>query len=451
MVLDKEHAAARKGIFMIDASKGFIKDGNKNRLRAQDIHKIVDTFTRQVEIPRYSRMVPLAEIADSKNDFNLNIPRYIDSTKPEDLQDIDAHLRGGIPDRDLDALADYWQVFPSIRSLLFKPARPGYSQVKLPVAELKGTIFGHAEFTEFKKSIDSLFSKWRPAHVDRLKNIAVGDKPKMLIETISEDLLETFRQARLLDGYDVYQHLMDYWAEIMQDDVYMIASDGWLAAAKPRLIIDDKEKKSKEKPDFTVGKQKFKADLIPAPLLIARYFAKEQAAAESLEAEAAAIEQQLEEMAEEHGGGEGFLADAKNDNDKLTKASVTARLKEIKGDEEFAEEQKVLEDYLTLLEKESEANDRVKKAEKDLEIKVATQYGKLTEEDIKSLVVDDKWLAALAAAVQSELDRVSQTLTGRMRQLADRYAAPLPQITEEIETLAVRVDKQLANMGAIWD
>jgi type I restriction enzyme M protein len=105
IVLDKEDAAARKGIFMIDASKGFIKDGNKNRLRAQDIHKIVDTFTRQVEIDHYSRMVPLGEMADPKNDFNLNIPRYIDSTEPEDLQDIDAHLRGGIPNQDLDAFS----------------------------------------------------------------------------------------------------------------------------------------------------------------------------------------------------------------------------------------------------------------------------------------------------------------------------------------------------------
>ncbi len=113
LVLDKENAAARKGIFMIDASKGFIKDGPKNRLRAQDIHKIVDTFTRQAEVPRYARMVSVAEISDPKNDYNLNLPRYIDSTEPEDMQDIDGHLRGGIPERDIDALARYWQIMPT--------------------------------------------------------------------------------------------------------------------------------------------------------------------------------------------------------------------------------------------------------------------------------------------------------------------------------------------------
>ena len=119
IVLDKEGANARKAIFMMDASKGFIKDGNKNRLREQDIHKIVDTFTRQAEVPRYSRLVPVSEIADPKNDYNLNLPRYIDSTEPEDLQDIDGHLRGGIPERDLDALADYWRILPGVRSSLF--------------------------------------------------------------------------------------------------------------------------------------------------------------------------------------------------------------------------------------------------------------------------------------------------------------------------------------------
>src|SRR5580700_10503829 len=148
VVLDKENAAARKGVFMIDASKGLIKDGNKNRLREQDIHLIVDTFTRQANIPRYARMVPLAEIADPKNGFNLNLPRYIDSSEPEDLQDIDGHLRGGIPERDLDALSNYWKIMPGLRAALFeKFNRPGYSELKLPIAGVKHAIFGHAEFT----------------------------------------------------------------------------------------------------------------------------------------------------------------------------------------------------------------------------------------------------------------------------------------------------------------
>lgn len=190
-------------------------------MRAQDIHRVVDTFTRQVEIPKYSRMVPLSEISDPKNDFNLNLPRYIDCTEPDDLQDIDGHLRGGIPDRDIDDLDRYWRIFPSLRPLLFESiGRPGYSRLKPPVADIKAAIFSHAEFTAFNASVATLFAQWTAANAPRLAGIAKDDHPKTLIETLSEDLLETFRKARLINAYDIYQHLMDFWAETMQDDVY---------------------------------------------------------------------------------------------------------------------------------------------------------------------------------------------------------------------------------------
>jgi type I restriction enzyme M protein len=223
LVLDKENATARKGIFMIDASKGFRKDGPKNRLREQDIHRIVDTFTRQDETdPRYARMVPVEEIADPKNDFNLNLPRYIDSTEPEDLQDIDAHLRGGIPERDIDdpvRLQHYWKTLPGVRTVLFEKAgRPGYCRLRIPVAEVKAAIFGHPEFTAFQDSANALFANWKKANTPRLKGFTKGGHPKPLIETIAEHLLATFKTAPLLEAYDLYQHLMDYWADTMQDD-----------------------------------------------------------------------------------------------------------------------------------------------------------------------------------------------------------------------------------------
>ena len=452
IVLDKEHAAARKGIFMIDASKGFIKDGPKNRLRAQDIHKIVDTFTRQAESPRYSRMVSVAEISDLKNDFNLNLPRYVDSTEPEDFQDIDGHLRGGIPERDIDALDRYWQVIPSVRATLFKKAdRSGYNQPKVAASDIKAAIFGHAEFTTFNASVTKLFAKWKAANTPCLKGLAEGGKPKALIETLAEDLLDTFEKARLLDPYDVYQHLMNYWAETMQDDVYMIVSDGWKDAVKPRLIVEDKDKKKKEKADLTVGKLKYKADLIPPALLIARFFSADQAAIDKLEAEAASIVQVMDELKEENSGEDGLLEEVQDDKGNISKAAVQAQLRAIESDKDSADERKLLNDYLALIEKESAANKHVKDAQKALEAQVAAKYPKLTEDEIKTLVVDEKWLATLAAAVQGELDRVSQTLTGRIRELAERYATPMPQITAEVATLAARVDEHLKKMGAVWN
>src|SRR6266487_3750923 len=277
VILDKENAAARKGIFMIDASKGFIKDGNKNRLRAQDVHKIVDAFTRLVEIPRYSRMISLTEISDAKNDFNLNLPRYIDSTEPEDLQDIDGHLRGGIPERDLDALEAYWQVLPSVRGVLFESAgRPGYARLKLPLTEVKPAILGHAEFSAFQQKATKGFADWRKLTTPRLTAFGKDGHPKALIETIAEELLAAFRQAPLLDAYDVYQHLMDYWAETMQDDAYLIAADGWVKGAQPREIVQVKNKENKltwpEPHDYLKGKRRFKSDLVPAPILVGRFF-----------------------------------------------------------------------------------------------------------------------------------------------------------------------------------
>ena len=222
VVMDKENAAAREGVFMIDASKGFIKDGNKNRLREQDIHRIVDTFTKQADVPRYARMVPLAEIADTKNDLNLHLPRYIDSTAPEDLQDIDGHLRGGIPERDLDALDASWEVLPSVRAALFASAgRLGYARLEVSLTQVKPAILGHSEFAAFQETATQRFADWRKATSPRLTGFGTDGHPKVLIQTIAEDLLVTFREAPLLDAYDVHQHLMDYWAETMQDDAYL--------------------------------------------------------------------------------------------------------------------------------------------------------------------------------------------------------------------------------------
>ena len=285
VVLDKENAAARKGVFMIDASKGFIKDGNKNRLREQDIHRIVDTFTKQADVPRFARMVPLAEVAHAKNDFNLHLPRYIDSSEPEDLQDIDGHLRGGIPERDLDALVAYWKVLQGVRDALFESAgRPGYARLKLSLTEVKPTILAHVEFAAFQQTATERFADWRNATTPRLTGFGKDGHPKTLIETIAEDLLATFRQVPLLDAYDVYQHLMDYWAETMQDDAYLIIADGWVKGSQPREIVRVKDKNNKlvwqEPHDYLKGKRRFKSDLVPAPILVARYFVAERDAVE---------------------------------------------------------------------------------------------------------------------------------------------------------------------------
>jgi type I restriction enzyme M protein len=443
VVLDKENAQARKGVFMIDAAKGFIKDGNKNRLREQDIHRIVDTFAKQVDIPHYARMVPFSEIADPKNDFNLNLPRYIDSSEAEDLQDIDGHLRGGIPERDLTSaespLAAYWEVMPSIRTTLFESAgRPSYSRLKLPIAEVKPAIVGHAEFAAFQQQAGKTFEGWRKSTTPRLQSFGKDGHPKQLIETIAEDLLADFRKTPLLNAYDVYQHLMDFWAEAMQDDCYLISADGWVTKTS-RIIETDKKGKSKDKG--------WTCDLVPKPLIVARYFAKEQAELDAKQAELDAATASLAELEEEHGGEEGALGSL----DKIAKAEVSARFKEIKGDKEAKDEADVLKRWLDLSEAESSLKRSVKEMDAALDKLACEKYPKLTEAEIKTLVIEDKWMARLTAAVQGELERVSQTLTGRIRELAERYATPLPRLVDEVASLSARVDAHLKRMGASWN
>jgi type I restriction enzyme M protein len=437
IVLDKAGAAGRTGgdgdIFMVDASKGFVKDGNKNRLREQDIHKIVDTFSRQLEVPRYARLVPLAEIEG--NDCNLNLPRYIDSSEPEDLQDIEAHLKGGLPLRDVDGLDSYWKVFPGVRQALFAEAdRPGYCQLRVEPGQIKTTIFDHPKFTAFHQRVSQLFEDWKVAHTERMTGIRLGDRPKLLIEALSESLLETFRNsaevATLIDPYAIYQHLMDFWAETMQDDAWMIATDGWTALRQDGAL--------KGQPN---------TDLIPPALVVARCFAREQGELEGLEAERDAIGRELEELEEEHGGDDGLLAEARNDKGKLTAKGVKDRLKVIKADASAAEEKAVLQQYAALADKDSAAGKRVKEAQRELDAKVAALYARMSHGEVLVLVVLDKWQGELTRRVQGELDRVSQQLTGRIKQLAERYAKPLPRLAQEVDELQARVNEHLKKMG----
>jgi type I restriction enzyme M protein len=422
IVIDKENAQGRTGIFMIDASKGFIKDGNKNRLRHQDIHKIVDIFNRQIEQPKYSRLVSLAEIEG--NDFNLNIPRYIDSSEPEDLQDIEAHLNGGIPNRDIDDLSRYWDVFPTLKEQLFAAgSRPGYSELRVAANEVKPAIFAHPEFVAYTRTVKEVFAGWKGDNLERLKGITIGSHPRQLINALSEDLLDAFAEVRLIDRYDIYQHLMSYWTNTMQDDVYMIANEGWLA----------------------------NSDLIPPDLLIKRFFITEQQTIVALETEREAIFQQMEELDNEHSGEGGFLEEAKNDKGKITKSGIVSRLRDVNLDPDTTNDERItLNNYLSLLEKESAINKKISEAQRALDKKVSALYKALNEDEVKTLVVDDKWLSTLSCDLQGELDRISQALTKRIKELAERYAIPLPSLICDVESLTSKVDTHLKKMGFVW-
>jgi len=431
VVLDKEDAQARKGIFLIDASGGFLKDGPKNRLRDMDIHKIVDVFNKRLEVPKYARMVPFAEI--EKNDFNLNLPRYIDSQTPEDLQDIEGHLRGGIPVADVDALERYWAVCPELRQALFKRSRKGYVRLAVEKSAIQSTIYEHPEFASFIAGMNAHFTAWRKKRATKLKALEAKCHPKEIIAELSESLLAHYADKPLIDPYDVYQHLMDYWAATLQDDCYLISADGWKAEITPI-----KDKKGKDKG--------WTCDLIPKSLLVARFFAKEQAAIDELTAELESVTARLAELEEEHGGEEGAFSEL----DKVNKPNVAARLREIKGDREAKAEAVVLSEWLELNGEEADLKRSLKEAEAALDAHAYARYPKLTELEIKTLVVEDKWLAELDAAIHGEMDRVSRQLTQRVIELAERYETPLPKMADRVAELEERVSRHLERMGFTW-
>jgi len=421
IVIDKEQDPKRDYIFFIDASKGYVKDGNKNRLREQDIHKIVDVFTKFTEFDKYSRRVRYEEI--EKNEYNLNIPRYIDTSEPEDLQDIEGHLKGGIPSRDIHALAKYWDVMPNLKSKLFSCyGREGYMKLNIPQADLNRNIMEDEQFNTFKKRWMDRLSTWAADSATTLKQVKIGDKPKSIIQTIAEELLTIFKPNPLLDGYEIYQIIMQYWADTMQDDIYRIVVEGWKA---------DKE-------------------LIPAELIFKRYYTKEQDAIDALEEQKEVVARQMEELEDEQTEENNPFEEARNDKGKLTKASINDRIKQIKNVKDAEDELKALKVYLILLEEETEIKAKLKKASKDLETKVSQKYSSLTEPEIKNLAVDDKWLAVVTKEVQSTLEIISQRLSSRIKELSERYAQPLPEIEKGVAELTRKVEDHLKRMGFSW-
>lgn len=438
IVIDKEEASTRKGIFMIDASKGFMKDGNKNRLREQDIHKIVDVFTNQIEIPKYSRFISLKEIADPKNDFNLNIPRYIDSQEPEDIQDISSHLLGGIPLADIDSLSAYWEAYPKLRKTLFKASeRKGYVDSIVEKDKIKQIIFNHPDFKGFTADMSDVFAVWHKGTAKTLKGLDKGCKPKEIIAQLSEDLLKTYKNKPLIDSYDIYQHLMNYWQEIMQDDLYQISEDGWVAV--PYRIVETNKKGKETDKGWT-------CDLIPPMLMKKTFFADEQSYLEQLESQREQLESELSTLVEEHSADEGVL----NGMEPVNVKNVQSALKKLAKTKANEEEIRVFEEYLSLSEQIGTLKKESKQAFLDLDTKALKHYQKLSSNDVKEIVIEHKWMSAMKGLIDSEMERISQRLSNRIKELIERYESPLPEIEKELSTLEKKVKSHLQKMGFTW-
>lgn len=522
IIIDKEDAETREGIFLIDASRGFKKDGSKNRLREQDIEKIVQTFINREEIPGYSCFVKYSDVLE-KNGGNLNIPRYIQKINDTLPQNIAAHLKGGIPGTDVDSLKKLWSIAPALKQEIFTCIDEVHNIYTLALAsgEIEGGIIqDESILAEKQHETKVIFEHWKAKVKDILLGIDADTNPKELIRMIASMLRVAYEQARLLDNYDVYDCLLNYWNAKLQDDVYAIKAGGYAVARE----IDYEYAKKKQKDesgetvevDDTSKVKSFEGALIPKEIMEKVFFAEELAELTTLMEQSAALEAELDEMREEESGDEGLLKEALSEKgDSIPRANLNKRIKELDAKKTSAimdamtqlvalfDENKTVEmealirempelgefdirnkngtfgkaklkaalkvaaetavvpeiyadEYaaLTLYSQKYAEMDTVDKAykaaRKALDEKLVAKYAKLTDDEIKHLLFDMKWMAKLAADVCDEIEQVLNTLSSKVLLIAKRYEHTLSEIEDRTAKSRAAVVSALERMGYKW-
>ena len=441
IILDKQEASDRKGIFMIDAKDGFVKDGNMNRLREEDIQRIVDTWEAWVDVPHYARFVPQEEI--EKNDYNLNIPRYIEARDTEIVQNIEAHLKGGLPKHDIDQLSDYWEALPTLKDELVKEQGNGYYVWAVSREQIDGIINDNEDYQTQQATLKhhcrtDFMEQWQETIYDLAES---SEKPKTLIERMGQSIRNLFGEGNLLvDEYDAYEQLMNYWAETMQDDVYMIMADGWKLNLRPKQKEDKKEKKMV--PVVVKTWNDLESDLLPVEYIVNRFCKSELEACDELSASIAFMENEVISLVEENDD----VFDTKNfEKEKINLASVKKRAKVTKG-----EEQEHLMEWIELQNSIKAEKAKLKEANDKLLSRVKEEYELLAQNEMRvKNLVKEKWVNAISTRIESELSRSIEQLKSQLSAISDRYDQTLPSIDKEVEDYESRVNAHLAQMGFV--
>lgn len=441
IILDKQEASDRKGIFMIDAKDGFVKDGNMNRLREEDIQRIVDTWEAWVDVPHYARFVPQEEI--EKNDYNLNIPRYIEARDTEIVQNIEAHLKGGLPKHDIDQLSDYWEALPTLKDELVKEQGNGYYVWAVSREQIDGIINDNEDYQTQQATLKhhcrtDFMEQWQETIYDLAES---SEKPKTLIERMGQSIRNLFGEGNLLvDEYDAYEQLMNYWAETMQDDVYMIMADGWKLNLRPKQREDKKEKKMV--PVVVKTWNDLESDLLPVEYIVNRFCKSELEACDELSASIAFMENEVISLVEENDD----VFDTKNfEKEKVNLASVKKRAKVT-----VREELDHLMEWLDLQSSIKAEKAKLKEANDKLLSRVKEEYDLLAQNEMKvKNLVKEKWINAISTRIESELSRSIEQLKSQLSAISDRYDQTLPSIDKEVEDYESRVNAHLAQMGFV--
>ena len=520
LLLDKEAPEKREGIYMIDASKGFMKDGNKNKLRARDMRKIMDAFQAGKPIDKYAKLVSYSEI--ELNDGNLNLPRYIDSSEPEDIHDLGGHLQGGIPQADIDSLANLWMAAPNLRGTLFRPLRPEYLELAVSKSDIKSSFAASGELSIFKQTVTEDFKSWEAEALVKFQAIKQGDRPRAIFNPMATRILEAFDGAALLDKYDVFQKLMELWEDFIQDDLFVVSEDGWIACRE----ISELPPKSDSDFNIEIGsgksRRRFNSEVIVPEMVAKRHFPIKMDAVAKKEAEFLKVEQEVEEAMEELGGEDAPLctyiedgkfmpaeteskpkqtaeekaaAAAKKEADKALaeeekqreKSMVAAMSKEEKAaykvkqeqdkalrktkaeaealaslalksgkdrlnavadyEQEFGDDAKAVKKLLSDIAKAGTLKSEVSVLKDDLWSAVLNKFTTLAEDEIKQLVIEDKWLGRMAECVESETKRLLQSMVVRVEELAGRYETKLEDLEAKRAKLLQKTTENMKLLG----
>ena len=410
-----------KDVLIIDASKGFVKEGKNNKLQASDIKRIVDAYFERKTIEKFSKMVSREEIR--ANDYNLNIPRYVDSSEKAESWDIYASLMGGIPNSEIDELQRYWQAFPSLRESLFMSNGTPYSSLRCE--DVKKIIVENEDIKVFKNNFANCFMDFEDLLKERLiqnmESLQAGKEK----EEIGNQIFKRLHDIPLIDKYKAYQILDDKWTEIAIDfDVIGTEGREAIKVVEPNMVM----KKDKE------IQEGWKGRILPFELVQKVFLPDRLSVITENEKRLAEITSMYEELIENL-SEEDKESDILNENqDAFNAKGVTVKLKELRKAENEEERalKAVLEQYGNLSKEEKEIKKEIKELTSRLLIQTKETIEKLSDEQEEKLL-SEKWIKPLISDLHNLPEQIVADLVKKVQSLADKYSTTLHDIEEEIE------------------
>lgn len=443
MVLRKKRD--RDNVLIIDASKGFVKEGKNNKLRACDIKRIADTVINRESIPNYSRVVEKDEIRE--NEYNLNIPRYVDSSDKTESWDIYSTMFGGIPVNEIDELNKYWDALPGLKEEIFAKTSDNYAELKSE--DIKQIISQSKIVKEFEESFNGSFADFGDFMKDKLLTDPSAINITMQETVFSGEIFDRLKTIPLIDKYDAYQLLSNQW-EVISVDLEVIQTEGFNATKKvePNMVFKKVKGKDQEVQEGWMGK------VIPFELVQETLLDEELQELKQKENRLAEITAEIEELfdslSEEDKEGE-TVNEAK---DSFVNAEVIKEAKqlkaEVKDNGKFEDDsyEAIIIKVDRLITEQKKLNKEVKTESAALHMKTKTTIEELTDDQVNELL-ELKWIAPLVVTLHNLPKTTLQQLADKVQALAEKYSTTFADITEELKevskTLSLQIDQLTGN------